>query len=83
MESIDERFYKYNETSKKDTYTQKTSYWNDAYKIAGICSDDDNSNDGVFKRLDEYWLKICELLDEIAHTFRLLLNSFQQVPGSW
>ena len=33
-------------------------------KIAGICSDDDNSNDGVLKRLDEYWVKICELLDE-------------------
>ena len=54
MESIDESFYKYNETSKKDTYTQKTLYWKDAYKIAGICSDDDNSNDGVFKRLVEY-----------------------------
>jgi hypothetical protein len=41
MESIDERFHKYNETSKKDTYTQKTSYWKDAYKIAGICSDEE------------------------------------------
>ena len=37
MESIDESFYKYNETSKKDTYTQKTLYWKDAYKIAVIC----------------------------------------------
>ena len=63
-EKIDESFYKYDETPKKHTYKQKTSYWKEAYGIAGIYDDGDNDNDGFFKRLDDYWITVSEILDE-------------------
>ena len=63
-ENIPESFYKLEEEPKKHTYKQRSSYWKQAYEIAGICDDDVDENDGQFKRIDDYWLQISNIRDE-------------------
>ena len=61
MESIDESFYKQKQENKR-THIQKTSYWKEAYGIAGVT--DYKCDDSAYKRIDDYWVRISELLDE-------------------
>ena len=68
METIEETFYKHVKEGKKHTRTQKNSYWKEAYEIAGITDYACDQNDSSYKRLDDYWVRISELLDENGNT---------------
>ena len=65
-ENISESLYKHIETEKKSdkpTFKQRTSYWKEAYEIAGILDLETENKDVGLKRLDDYWVAISELCD--------------------
>ena len=67
METIPESMYQMKDEHKKESTPQKTSYWKEAYQIAGVLDfkADDTSSDGIrFKRIDDFWVAVSNIRDE-------------------
>ena len=72
METIPESFYLIKDATEKEKEAKKTSagqraYWKQAYEvIVGIEEEDIGDQVNIFRRIDNYWIDIGHITDEIT-----------------
>ena len=65
METIPESMILHEKPKDRPKTTQKTSYWEGAFMVAGV-RDDKSDDDTVYRRVDNFWLDVLEMKDVVS-----------------